>query len=102
MNAFVTEKRDALVALCREHHVERFELFGSGAGGGFAPDRSDLDFLVLFQPCTPEEHAKRYFALLAALQDLFARQIDLVEIKAAKNPYFLQNIEDSRALVYAA
>jgi predicted nucleotidyltransferase len=46
--------------------------------------------------------ADRYFGLLAALEDLFARPIDLVMIPAIKNPYFLQGIKPSRTLLYAA
>jgi len=102
MNAVVTEKQGSLGALCEEHCVERLELFGSGTGERFALEQSDLDFLVVFQPCSPEEHAKRYFGLLAALQDLFDRHIDLVEAKAIRNPFFLQTIEGTRTLVYAA
>ena len=86
--------------LCSEFKVKRLELFGSAAGEGFDAAKSDIDFLVEFEICTPEQHAARYFGLLAALQDLFARDIDLVEIKAVRNPYFRKDIESSRIGVY--
>ena len=101
MNAFLEAKKNELPALCRRHRVDRLELFGSAASEGFDPSRSDLDFLVRFQPGTPEEHANRYFGLLEDLQDLFGCPIDLVETPAIVNPYFLQAIEASRTLVYA-
>ena len=91
-----------VVRLCRQHHVRRMELFGSAAEDRFNLAKSDLDFLVEFEPATPVEHATRYFALLAALQDLFQRNIDLVEARAVRNPYFLSGIQTSRTLVYAA
>ena len=88
--------------LCKRHSVDRLEAFGSAVRGRFTPGRSDMDFLVRFLPCTPEEHANRYFALLADLEDLFSCNVDLVEIGAVRNPYFLEAIEQSRKLLYAA
>ncbi len=102
MNPLVEQSRDNLLALCSEHRVIRLEVFGSGSGEDFDETRSDLDFLVVFEPCTPQEHAKRYFALLAALQDLFDRDIDLVELSAVRNPYLLAGIEKTRTMVYGA
>ncbi|MCX5768793.1 MAG: nucleotidyltransferase domain-containing protein [Candidatus Hydrogenedentes bacterium] len=100
MNAVLKEKNDELMALCRRHKVARLELFGSATSGAFESGRSDLDFLVSFEVQTPEEHADSYFGLLADLEDLFERRIDLVETKAIDNPYFLKAINSSRTLIY--
>lgn len=102
MNALVGNEQESLVRLCKRYGVARLELFGSAARSDFVPARSDLDFLIVFQECTPEEHAERYFGFLAALEDLFACGIDLVEARAVSNPYFAQSIESSRTLLYAA
>lgn len=102
MHTYVKEKQEQLIQLCGTFHVQRLEIFGSAARGDFAQERSDLDFLIRFQPCTPEEHAARYFGILHALQDLFGCEIDLIEIGAIRNPYFLESIATSRTLVYAA
>ncbi|MBI3898971.1 MAG: nucleotidyltransferase domain-containing protein [Gammaproteobacteria bacterium] len=88
--------------LCRRYRVGRLALFGSAARGDFEPARSDIDFLVEFQPLSPTEHADAYFGLLMALEDLFERPIDLVEEGASRNPFFLQTVEQSSALLYAA
>ncbi len=98
----VAENKTQLERLCEAHGVAILELFGSACKGTYTPGRSDLDFLVRFNPCTPEEHAERYFGLLAGLQDLFGCKIDLVETNAIKNPFFLACIETSRTTVYAA
>jgi predicted nucleotidyltransferase len=82
--------------------VRRLELFGSAAGDRFDPNGSDVDFLVEFQPLADGEHADAYFGLLAALQLLLARPVDLVMTRAIRNPYFLEAIEPTRTLVYAA
>jgi hypothetical protein len=98
----VNERLDSVRQLCRAYHVARLELFGSAAKGGFDTGTSDLDFLVEFEPLTPAERANAYFGLLAALQDLFQREIDLVEDAAVTNPYFKQAIDADRTVLYAA
>jgi predicted nucleotidyltransferase len=78
------------------------ELFGSAANGRFDATASDLDFLVEFEPLSPADRADAYFGLLAALQDLFQRDIDLVEAEAINNPYFRQTVQAGRTVLYAA
>ena len=98
----IKEKQAQLIDLCRLFKVKRLELFGSATGEGFDADRSDLDFLVEFEPSAPAEHARRYFGLLAALRDTFGRKVDLVEIKAVRNPYFREDIEATKVVVYGS
>lgn len=102
MNALIESRQEAVVALCRQYHVQRLEAFGSATDESFDPQKSDIDFLVVFKPCTPSEHYERYFGLLEALEALFQRPVDLVEAKAMKNPYFIRRVDESRALIYAA
>jgi predicted nucleotidyltransferase len=98
----IEQNREALERLCVRHHVARLELFGSAAEGGFDPQRSDLDFLVEFLPLKSGEHADAYFALLESLEALFGRPVDLLMVGAIKNPYFLQSVNQTRTVVYAA
>ena len=103
MIVIVQRQKERLCELCRTYHVRRLELFGSALNPNrFRQSSSDLDFIVEFQPVTPGNHAKAYFALLEKLQDLFGRQIDLLEIKAVNNPYLLESINETRSLIYAA
>ncbi len=103
MVALIEHNQLALEALCRTHRVRRLELFGSAAQGKFDPLQSDLDFLVVFEPLSPAAHADSYFGLLAALQDLFQREVDLVEAEAITNPYFKRALVSSvRQVLYAA
>ena len=101
MIELINHKRGELTQLCRRYFVKRLELFCSATNDRFVDGKSDLDFLVVFEPTTPAEHADRYFGLLAALQDLFARPVDLVELGAVRNPYFLDGIQRTRREVYA-
>jgi predicted nucleotidyltransferase len=101
-STIVDEQLDAIDGLCRTHHVARLTLFGSVVKGQFDDNRSDLDFLVKFFPLSPAERANAYFGLLAALQDLFQRDIDLVEEEAVTNPYLIRTIETDHRVIYAA
>lgn len=100
MIALIEEKRDEIERLCAHYGVRRLELFGSAAGGDFEPERSDLDFLVEFQDLPLDRYADSYFGLLFALEDLFGRHVDLVMTSAIRNPYFLEEIEESRTVLY--
>lgn len=92
---------EAVRTLCAQYQVARLELFGSAVDGTFNAATSDLDFLVTFQPLEPAARADAYFGLLAALQDFFEREIDLVEAKAVTNPYFRRSIDASGTVLYA-
>ena len=96
----VSKHRNEVEELCESCKVAQLYLFGSAAGGDFHPRRSDLDFLVRFKPATPTEHADRYFNLIEGLKDIFHRRIDLVELDAIRNPYFLESAESNRVLLY--
>jgi predicted nucleotidyltransferase len=102
METLIETKRGELADLCRRHRVRQLELFGSTARDQFAPETSDLDFLVEFDAIPPSEHAHRYFSLLFALTDLFGCDVDLVETGAIRNPYFRRAIATDRVLLYAA
>ena len=102
MTSVVVQSRTEIEALCRRYGVRRLELFGSAAAGQDRPGESDLDFLVEFSPLPPGGYADAYFDLLQSLEGLFSRKVDLVVASAIRNPYFLQAIERSKTLLYAA
>ena len=102
MIRLVEEKLETVEALCRRFHVARLELFGSATGNEFDEARSDLDFLVEFQAPEPGSLADAYFGLLAELERLFKRKVDLATAKAIKNPYFLRAVNRTRRMLYAA
>lgn len=102
MNRLIEEKRDDLIRLCAKYRVLRFEIFGSALTNRFDPRTSDLDFLVEFLPLQPGEYADAYFGLLEGLRELFQRNVDLVMTDAIRNRYFLESINRSRTVLYAA
>ncbi|NLV43968.1 MAG: hypothetical protein GXY07_05670 [Candidatus Hydrogenedentes bacterium] len=96
------EKIDAIGGLCRRFDVVKLDLFGSATSDTFDDLHSDLDFAVLFAPCSPQEHYENYFGLMEGLEDLLGRPVDLVEYPTLRNPYFIRSLEASRKVVYAA
>ena len=103
MNALNDDQIQALKELCERHHVKRLEVFGSATDSErFDVGKSDFDFVVEFEQLSPGEHANAYFGLVSDLETTFGRTVDLVERRAIRNPYFLQAIEDSCELLYAA
>ena len=92
---------DSLNRLCKKYKVSKMYVFGSLAKGNFT-DKSDIDFLVGFNKMELLEYADNYFDLVFSLEDLFKRNIDLLEEQALKNPYLIKSINNSKKLIYEA
>ncbi|MGL4611925.1 MAG: nucleotidyltransferase family protein [Trueperaceae bacterium] len=88
-----------LQAIAKHHQVKRLELFGSTARGSVVPN--DYDFFVEFEPMPPLEHGRMYFALLESLEANLNAKVDLIELEAVTNPYFLQAVSTEQMVVYA-
>jgi len=97
---FLDKYTNEIINLCLQNKVKSLYVFGSVLTKRFS-EKSDIDFVVDIDSNDPIDYADRYFNLKFALQDLFKRNIDLLENKAIKNPYIRQNIDRSKALVYA-
>jgi len=102
MDPLTAERLAEVAGLCRRFGAIRLEVFGSAATGSFDPQRSDLDFVVDFEGLRSPDIFERYFGLKEALESLFGRPVDLVMAGAMRNPYFIQSVNRSRRLVYAA
>ncbi len=89
-----------LQGLCQQNKVKSLYVFGSVLTDRFN-ENSDIDLVVDIDSIDPIDYAENYFNLKFALQDLFKRQVDLLENKAIKNPYIRQNIDQSKHLIYA-
>ena len=90
---------DKIRALCSKHKVGRIFVFGSVLTRRFKND-SDIDFIVDFKDVDLYDYADNYFELKFSLENIFKRDIDLLEDKAIKNPYLRQSIDSSKQLIY--
>jgi predicted nucleotidyltransferase len=91
-----------IAEICARFGVRTLELFGSAATGAFDPAHSDVDFLVEFDKTRRIGPLEQYFGLKEALEQLLRRPVDLVEAGASTNRYFLESLNKSRRLLYAA
>jgi len=95
--------RHQIIALCREFGVTRLELFGSAATSDFDPERSDIDFLVDYPPDYDfGPWAARHFELKERLETLLGLPVDLVMTSAMRKPRFIESVNQTRRLLYAA
>ena len=87
--------------LCQKNRVKSLYVFGSVLTDRFT-DKSDIDLIVDIDSIDPLEYSDFYFNLKFALEDLLRREIDLLESRALKNPYLIDNINQSKTLLYAS
>ena len=87
--------------LCTRHGVARLDLTGSAAREDFDPQTSDLDMLVEFLPGA-RVSAFDFVELSAALEAVFGRRVDLIELSAVTNPILREAFVRDRMPVYAA
>lgn len=96
---YLIQHNDDILRLCKQHKVKTLYAFGSVLTDKFNSE-SDIDFVVDFSNVSLEEYADNYFELKFSLQDSLQRDIDLLEEKAIKNPYFKQVFTQQKRLIY--
>jgi uncharacterized protein len=102
MHSSIDQRRDDIVALCRRLGVRTLALFGSATGPTFDESTSDADFLVEFNGGENFDYVDAYFTLKEELERLLNRPVDLVARASIRNPYFLENVEQTKETLYAA
>lgn len=101
MHPTIHEKIPDIAGIAARHRVRRLGIFGSAASDRFDPAKSDIDFVVEFEPMTPIEHARAYFGLAEDLTRALDREVDLIELSAVRNPIFRQVVEETAREIYA-
>lgn len=90
-----------ITALCEKHKVLQLFVFGSVLTNKFNKN-SDVDFTVIFDRDSLPVlvYGENYFNFKFALEDLLKRPVDLVEYNAIKNPYFKEEVDETKQLIY--
>ncbi len=96
---FIQNYKREIENLCKAHKVKHLYAFGSVLTERFNSE-SDIDLIVDFQNIDILEYADNYYDLKFSLEDTFKRNVDLLEEKAIKNPYFLQTLNKNKKLIY--
>jgi predicted nucleotidyltransferase len=98
MNLIENHTKDIL-NLCKTHKVKSLYAFGSVLTDKFN-NESDVDLIVDFEKMDVLDYADNYYDLKFSLENILKRNVDLLEEKAIKNPYFIKIINQSKILIY--
>ncbi|MEZ3591777.1 MAG: nucleotidyltransferase domain-containing protein [Muribaculaceae bacterium] len=90
-----------IMDICRRFHVRKLWVFGSILTNRFN-SQSDVDLCVDFDKDEIDifDYADNFFDFQYALEDVFGRKVDITEDSAVQNPYFRQELNDTRRLIY--
>lgn len=97
----LTDNMEMIEALCKAHNVKTLFAFGSICTDKFN-EHSDIDLLISFNTMDYGEYADTYFDLADQFEYLFQRPVDLVTDKSLSNPYFIDSVNQTKTLLYAA
>jgi len=100
MNPAVRVDHEALAEFCRKWRVRELSLFGSALRDDF-DSKSDLDFLVSFEPGVSLD-IDDLLDMKEELEARYGRPVDLVEKEALRNPWRKHEILKTRQVIYAA
>ncbi|MGB0918327.1 MAG: nucleotidyltransferase family protein [Flavobacteriales bacterium] len=92
---------EQIAVICAKYHVAEMAAFGSVVRGELNAE-SDIDLVVKFGQVSLDDYADNYFDLCDALEELLNRKVDLVVDKAVKNPYFREELDETKELLFAA
>ena len=90
-----------IMDICRRFHVRKLWVFGSILTNRFN-SQSDVGLCVDFDKNEIGifDYADNFFDFQYALEDVFGRKVDITEDSAVQNPYFRQELNETRRLIY--
>ena len=94
------EKLPEVIQTLRTHHVKSAFAFGSVCTDKFN-SKSDIDLLIDFNT---EDlfsgYAENFWQLEEKLKNILNREVDLLPAHSLRNPYFINEIEETKILLY--
>ena len=90
-----------IIEICKRFHVRKLWVFGSILTPRFN-DNSDVDLCVDFEwdKIPLLDSADNFFGFQEALESLLGRKIDITDDSAVSNPYFREELNETRRLIY--
>ena len=85
--------------LCKRYNVKKLFAFGSVLTDHFN-ENSDVDLIVEFKRMPLKNYANNYFDFKFSLQNIFNKDVDLLESQTIKNPVLQRSIERNKLLIY--
>jgi predicted nucleotidyltransferase len=97
----IQNKKQELKMLCEQYDIKTMHVFGSATTPDFN-ESSDIDILISFKEIPFERYTDNYFELHEKLEELFKRKVDLLTERSLTNPYYVESVEKTKQLLYAA
>lgn len=96
----ITDNLQHIIALCKKYKVKSLYVFGSILTSRFN-ENSDVDFSATFYPEEdPLVAGENRIDFYMDLTELIGRKIDLVDEDYLKNPYFIEELNETKQLIY--
>jgi predicted nucleotidyltransferase len=96
----LTGRLPEITTLFKKHRVRKAYAFGSVCTKDFN-ESSDIDLLIDFEDnLDPIHQGESWWALRDELEQIFNREIDLITEKSLRNPYFIEELQEKRQLIY--
>jgi len=92
----VNEKLDIIRKILKDNNVKQAYLFGSAVTEDFR-EESDIDILInIDETLQPLERGRCYWDVLFKLEDTTNRTIDLVTMDSLSNPFFIEELNQTK------
>ncbi|MDE5791270.1 MAG: nucleotidyltransferase domain-containing protein [Muribaculaceae bacterium] len=87
--------------ICKKFHVKKLWVFGSILTSRFNKE-SDVDVCVDFDwtKIALNDSAANFFGFQEALENILGRKVDITDDSAVRNPYFREELNETRQLIY--
>ncbi len=103
MIPYIAERINDIQHSCWKHKVRTLWIFGSVLRPDVTP-ASDVDLLYELkdEEIENQHYIKNLFSWVDELEHIFGRKVDLIWYGGIKNPYFKEEIEETKVLLYDA
>jgi predicted nucleotidyltransferase len=100
MNAKLSLPKKKIEEFCLRWKIDEFSLFGSVLRDDFDLD-SDVDILVSLSE-DADLDLYDWITMIEELEEIFGREVDLVEKSTLRNPFRRKAILTNREIIYAS
>ena len=101
MQPIISKNIPEIQSLCKTYKIKRLWAFGSVLRDDFH-SASDIDLLYELDHAdlVGREHLDHFFGFVDSIGLLLDRKIDMVWYPGIKNPYFKEEIDETKVLLY--
>ncbi|MBI2257534.1 MAG: nucleotidyltransferase domain-containing protein [Flavobacteriia bacterium] len=96
----ISKRINDFILICKKHNVDKLYAFGSSTNDQFNPSTSDIDLIVEINEQNPIKKGEKLMSLWDVLESFFVKKVDLISERSIQNPYFKENIDKSKILIY--